>query len=119
MSGSTSPACLEVNDTARRCCRSAGDARSNCRGKVRAGLDSGVASPSTHWRRRSGRFGEDQDPATISRWGSGSEEMREERLVAPTGASSNISTHSDLATFARLEKFLRRLDSFRRLEVAA
>jgi len=42
-----------------------------------------------------------------------------ERLVAPSGASSNIGTHSDLSTFARLEKFLRRLDSFRRQKVAA
>jgi len=42
-----------------------------------------------------------------------------ERLVAPSGTSSNIGTHSDLSTFARLEKFLRRLDAFRRQEVAA
>ena len=49
----------------------------------------------------------------------GSEMTGNASLVAPTGASSNIGTHSDLSTFARLEKFLRRLDSFRRQEVAA
>lgn len=49
----------------------------------------------------------------------GPETINLEGLVAPAGTSSNIATHSDLSTFTRLEKFLRRLDSFRRLEVAA
>lgn len=48
----------------------------------------------------------------------GSEMTENAGLVAPTVASSNIGTHSDLSTFARLDKFLRRLDSFRRQEVA-
>ena len=40
-------------------------------------------------------------------------------LVAPAGTSSNPEVPSDPTTFACLEKFLRRLDSFRRPEVAA
>ena len=42
-----------------------------------------------------------------------------ERLVAHAGTVSNGTTHSDLNTFARLEKFLRRLDALRRSGVAA
>lgn len=44
----------------------------------------------------------------------------EERLASLGEASSNsTTTHRAPSTFARLEKFLRRLDTFRRQEVAA
>jgi hypothetical protein len=49
----------------------------------------------------------------------GPEMTDREELVAPAGTSSNIDTHSEHSTFARLEKFLRRLDCFRRSELAA
>jgi hypothetical protein len=41
-----------------------------------------------------------------------------EGLVAPGVPSSNTTAGSGPANFARMEKFLRRLDSFRRQEVA-
>jgi hypothetical protein len=47
------------------------------------------------------------------------ENTTREGLVAPGVASSNTATGSRPVTFARMEKFLRRLDSFRRQEVAA
>ncbi len=43
----------------------------------------------------------------------------EERLVAHGDTSSNTTTRLRPSAFARLEKFLRRVDSFRRQQVAA
>ena len=46
-------------------------------------------------------------------------ELGKRLLVAPSGTGSNTTTRLHPSAFARLEKFLLRVDTFRKQEVAA